>query len=193
MKRAALVTLAVVVALTAIAVAREMAIGRAEMEAADRAAARAEAEAAHAETEAKRAAAAAHWAEAILHARAAAEAVAPGSPWPERARLRLAALGHDAEARGEGPTALLAYGALRAASIATRGPGSASALWQARAEEGLARVAASPRDPSAPHTTPQAMRDALRADDPPSSAALALLGAGFLCALIGLASVLLPR
>jgi hypothetical protein len=174
MTRAAIVTLAVLLVLAVIAVGREAAIGRTEMEAADRAAASAD------------------WVDAIAHARAAAEAVAPGSPWPDRARARLNAMGHDAEARGDESTALLAYGALRAAAIATRGPGSGSAPWRAQADEGLARVAASTSDPSAPRTTAEAMRDALRGDEP-SSAALALLGAGFLCALIGLASVLLPR
>jgi hypothetical protein len=174
MRRAAALTLAVVVAVAVVGMAREAAIGRAEMEAADRAAASAD------------------WIDAIAHARAAAEAVAPGSPWPDRARARLDGIGHDAEARGDETTALLAYGALRAAAVATRGPGSASALWRAQADDGLARVAAASRDPFGPHTTAEAMRDALHGQEPPS-AQLVLLGAGFLCILIGLASVLLPR
>jgi hypothetical protein len=177
MKRAATLTLIVLVAVTAIAMVREASIGRSEMEAADRAAASAD------------------WMDAIAHARAAAEAVAPGSPWPDRARARLNSLGRDAEARGDETTALLAYGALRTAAIATRGPGSGSTPWREQADEGLARVAAANRDPSTPHTTAGAMRDALRGDErlPPAPAQLALLGAGFLSVLIGLVSVLLPR
>jgi hypothetical protein len=153
MKRAAALALAlaaaVLLALVAVATARETALGRSELEAADRAAA------------------ATDWLEAIGHARAAAEAVAPGSPWPERACVRLESIGRDAEARGDQTTALLAYGALRSAAIATRVPLLGNSPWRDRADDDLARVAASNRDPSVPHVTATEMRDALRASEPP--------------------------
>jgi hypothetical protein len=140
---------AVLLAIVAVATARETALGRSELEAADRAAA------------------AADWLEAIAHARAAAEAVAPGSPWPERACGRLESIGRDAEARGDQATALLAYGALRSAAIATRVPLFRSGPWRDRADDDLARVAAGAHDPSVPHVTAAEMRDALRASEPP--------------------------
>ena len=98
----------VVVAAVAVLTAREIATGQSEVAAADAAAARSD------------------WGEAIVHARAAAEALVPGSPWPERGWERLEAVGHDAEARGDDATALLAYGAMRAAALTTRAPGSRS-------------------------------------------------------------------
>ena len=78
--------------------------------------------------------------EAIAHARDAAEAVVPGSPWPARGVARLEAIGHDAEARGDERTAVLAYGAMRAAAMATRAPLLGTDPWRALADEGLARV-----------------------------------------------------
>ena len=94
----------VVVSVLAITALRESATSRAEALAADAAAATSD------------------WPEAIAHARAAAEAYVPGSPWSEHALRKLAALGHDAEARGDDADALLAYGAMRTAALGTRGP-----------------------------------------------------------------------
>jgi hypothetical protein len=164
-----------VLAVAIVATARETSMGRSEMEAADGAAA------------------ASDWVDAIAHARAAAEAVAPGSPWPERGRTRLDAIGREAEGRGDETTALLAYGALRAAALATRLPGWSSSAWRQKADEGIARVAAAHADRSNAAPTIEATRDALRGNEPPSPMHLALLGAGALCALIGLAFVLLSR
>jgi hypothetical protein len=171
MRGAAALAGLVVAVLLAGATAREFALGRDEMEAADRAAA------------------ASDWTEAISHARAAAGAVAPGSPWPERALVRLDAMGHDAEARGDETTALLAYGALRSAAIATRFPGSTSALWRGKADEGLARVADASRDRSTPHVTADAMREALRGNEPPPLGLVALLSAGAAAMVAGLATL----
>ena len=111
--------------------AREFAVGRDAVAAADAAAA-----------------AKSDWREAIAQARIAAEALAPASPWPERGLRRLEAIGHDAEARGDDPTALLAYGAMRTAALETRAPGGRvrSDRWRHAAEEGLGRVAASSKD-----------------------------------------------
>lgn len=164
--RAATVAAMVVVAVVAILTVRQVAIGRAEVAMADAATSKSD------------------WAEAIAHARAAAEAMAPGSPWPERGWLRLEAIGHDAEARGDDETALLAYGAMRAAALATKGPGAG---WQRRrkqADEGLARVTASRRDPTGPRVTGDSMLDALRIEDTaPTWLLLALAAAA--AAMIG--------
>jgi hypothetical protein len=166
--RTAILAGIVLVAVVGIVTAREVAAGRAEVAAADVASQRSD------------------WGEAIVHARAAAETVAPGNPWPERGRLRLEAIGHDAEARGDDPTALLAYGALRAAALATRAPGTGSDRWRQKAEEGLARVASARRDVSAPQAAAGAMLDALHDNEPPATWTLAALAAAAVAMLAGL-------
>lgn len=167
-QRGATLALLVVVAVAAVLTVREFAVGSAEIAAADAAAARAD------------------WPDAVAHARAAAEAIAPGSPWPQRGRARLEAIGHDAEVRGDDATALLAYGALRTVALATRGPGSDANRLRARAEEGLARVAGSHATPADPSSS-GAMLDALRDDGPPSTWLLVVLGASAAAMLGGLA------
>ncbi|HEY8040184.1 MAG TPA: hypothetical protein VIF15_10345 [Polyangiaceae bacterium] len=167
--RAAALAAAAVVAVVATVTVRELSIGRDEVTLADAAAAKSD------------------WPEAIGHARAAAEALVPGSPWPERGRQRLDAIGHDAEARGDDDTALLAYGAMRTAALATRAPGSSSDRWKAKAEEGLARVASSRKDVAALHITSESMLDALRAEEPPPTWMLTLLAASAAAMLGGLA------
>jgi hypothetical protein len=162
--RVALVALSVV----AILAAREMRDGEREVRAADAAADHAD------------------WWEAVAHARAAAEALVPGSPWPERGQLRLEAIGHDAEARGDDGIAMLAYSAMRAAALATRAPGSHSDRWRSKAEDGLARVAASQRTLGAPRTDADAMLTALRAGEPPATWKLVLLAAAAAAMLGGL-------
>jgi hypothetical protein len=163
--RAAVLAAAVAVAVVGVVTAREIATARAEVVAADAASQRSD------------------WADAIVHARAAAEAVAPGNPWPDRGRQRLEAIGHDAEARGDDPTALLAYGAMRAAALATRAPGTGSELWRQRAEEGLARVASARRDVASPQANAGAMLDALRDNEPPATWTLVALAASALAML----------
>ncbi len=123
-QRAAAIAAVVVASIVVVAAARESSLGSAEL------------------AQAQAAAAKADWPGAILHARAAAEAVAPASPWPERGLSRLEAIGKDAEARGDEETALLAYGALRAAAIGARSPWSSRSEWRSHAESGLARIAA---------------------------------------------------
>jgi hypothetical protein len=155
----------VVVAVVAIVTVREVAIGRSEVSLCDVAVQKSD------------------WPEAIGHARAAAEALVPGSPWPERGWMRLEAIGHDAEARGDDETALLAYGAMRAAALATRAPGSGWARRRTRAEEALARVAASGRDPTGPHVTADSMLEALRDQAPPAPWLLVALAASAIATL----------
>lgn len=157
----------VVVAVVAIVTVREIALGRAEVSLCDAAMQKSD------------------WPEAIGHARAAAEAFVPGSPWPEQGWMRLEAIGHDAEARGDDETALLAYGAMRAAALATRAPGSGWASRRAQAEEALARVADASRDPTGPHVTSDAMLQALR-DAPPAPWLLFALAASAIATLSAL-------
>ena len=151
------IALVILSAATAVAVltVREESAGRAAVASADAAAARSD------------------WREAIAQARAAAEALAPGSPWPERGLRRLEAVGHDAEARGDDPIALLAYGAMRTAAIETRAPGTWSDRWRQSAEEGLVRVAAASRE--APHPRAGKVLEAQRAEPVPPPWRLALL------------------
>jgi hypothetical protein len=113
----------VVVAVLGVAAAREASTGASELAAA-------EAAAAHGD-----------WPEAIGHARAAAEAVAPASPWPDRGFRRLESIGRDATARGDEPTARLAYAAMRTAALQGRAPWSEHADWADRADEGLSHLA----------------------------------------------------
>jgi hypothetical protein len=157
-----------VAAALAVASAREESIGRTETAAADSAAANSD------------------WLTAIGHARAAAEAFVPGSPWPERGLRRLEAIGHDAEARGDLETALLAYGAMRTASLATRSLGSPMSEWRARAEGGLARVAAVRPEITGPRVSAQSMLDALEQSEAPTQAVSTALSASAFATLAGL-------
>ncbi|MGO9838451.1 MAG: hypothetical protein ACLP1X_30080 [Polyangiaceae bacterium] len=156
-----------------IAAARQVSIGRDAVAAADAAAAKSD------------------WPEAIARARAAAEALVPGSPWPERGLRRLATIGHDAEARGDDPTALLAYGAMRTAALETSPIGSKDTLWRSAAEEGLARVTASTKDASVPRVSTQSMLAALRDDANPGAGWLALLAASAVAMIGGLGRLLI--
>jgi hypothetical protein len=180
----------IVSAVVAIVTVREISIGREEV---------AEAEAASARSD---------WRAAVAHARAAAEAFLPGSPWPSRGALRLQTIGRDAEIRGDDETALLAYGALRTAMLATRAPIATSATdrWRTTAEGGLARVAASwsrpassdgaemargARVPSrlavgAPLVATTSILDELRDMQPVGSSALAAIGAASLAVIFAL-------
>jgi hypothetical protein len=140
----------------AIVTAREWAEGSEEVAAADAAASRSD------------------WAEAITRSRAAAEALAPGSPWPGRGWLRLRGIGHDAEARGDDATALASYSAMRAAALATEGIGAGVEVWRAEAEQGIARVAGSQRN-LGPHVSAESTLDALRSSETPGTLTLAAL------------------
>lgn len=170
--RAALMGALVLSAAVAGLTAHEVRIGRREVEAADAAAARSE------------------WADAVAHALAAAEARAPGSPWPSRGARRLEAIGRDAEVRGDPSTARLAYEALRTAAVATRTIGRDPDSWRKRADEGLVRAArgtyATPRD------SPDSMLQALEREEPPSTAAMVALTVAILAIGGGLARLAWP-
>jgi hypothetical protein len=165
MTRVVVVIGLVLIAVVAIVTVREVAIGRAEVSLCDAAVQKSD------------------WPEAIGHARAAAEALVPGSPWPEQGWMRLEAIGHDAEARGDDETALLAYGAMRAAAMATRAPCSGWARRRAQSEEALARVADASRDPTGPHVSSDAMLEALRDQTPPAPWLLVALAASAIASL----------
>lgn len=171
MTRAVVLALLVLASLVAVVTARELSVGHDESVAADAAAA------------------AADWPEAIARARAAAEAYVPGSPWPDRGMRRLAAVGHGAEARGDDADALLAYGAMRTAAVATHVPMATPSHWLADADEGLARVAAAHEDVARAPAAAQAMLDALRRDPGPSDASLAALALSAAATLGGLAAL----
>jgi hypothetical protein len=166
--RAAALAALLMVVLVAIGTARQVRAGGAEVGLADLAASKSD------------------WPVAIAHARAAAEAVAPGSPWPERGWLRLEAIGHDAEARGDDETALLAYAAMRAAAMATRGPLSGWTRRRAQAEDGLARVTASERNPTGQRVTADGMLDSLHESEPPAMWLLCTLAVAALAMVGGL-------
>jgi hypothetical protein len=116
--RAAGVAGVVVLAVLLVAIVHQYAIGQTQAAAAESDAGRSD------------------WPGAITHARAAAEAGAPGSRWPDEGFRRLEAIGHDAEARADGRTALVAYGAMLTAASDRFGMGP----WRARAEVALARL-----------------------------------------------------
>ncbi len=113
MTRSLAVGLLVLTAALAVAARREWTVGRDAIAASDAASARGA------------------WGEAIAAARSAALARLPLSPWPALGLGRLDALARSAAARGDRDSALLAYGAMRAAAAATEvPPGSA---WLAAA------------------------------------------------------------
>jgi hypothetical protein len=160
-----------------IVAAREVSMGRREVAAAQAAAARSD------------------WPEAIARARAAAEAFVPGSPWPEQGKQRLAAIGRDAEARGDDETALLAYGALRTAALATRtptGPLSSGDRWQTEAEHGVARVAGSRAGIGVPRAPAEAVLGDLHDAQPLGIWTLAVLAAAAVAVIGALAHLAQP-
>ncbi len=159
------------VAVTAATSLREVAIGKAEMAAAEEAMTRSA------------------WTDAIGHARSAAEAFVPGGPWVEQGLQRLDDIGRDAAIRGDRKVALLAYGAMRTSALATHTLVAPNTHWRSVAEDALARLAAS--DPEIAHS--QEWTRAARADlDDSSLPPLWVLGAmscSLLGILVGLASL----
>jgi hypothetical protein len=117
---------------------------------------------------------------AIDAARAAAEAVAPASPYPARGYARLVAIAGAAEARGDDATANAAWRSVRAAALATRTLARTPA-YLVLAEEGLARVAWHARTGAVEgdlEAFRAAMLGRLAQDDVPAGWTFVLLGAG---------------
>jgi hypothetical protein len=151
---------------------RELEIGKAETAAADEAAAHED------------------WPVALAHARAAAEAFVPGSPWPERGMERLEGIARDAATRGDRGTAISAYGALRTASLATHVPGAPGGRWRSVADRGLARVSSLRADAAGASEATRAMQGALKDDGMPAGGAVAAIAASVLVMLVGLFNLL---
>jgi hypothetical protein len=126
------------------------------------------------------------WARAIVHARAAAQAYVPGSPWPERGVLRLEAIARAAEARADRDTALLAYGAIRTAALSTQAIGWSASRWRLAGEDGLARVANAANNARTASDASKTIRDALPRDEMPPTWSLAAAAASVAAMLAGL-------
>ena len=171
----AAVALAAVVAVLGIAIVREFALGSEAVASADAAIGRLD------------------WAAAIDESRAAAESRAPWSPWPERGAARLETIARAAEARGDPATALLAYGALRSASLATQGPGAGGAGWRNVADEGLARAAGAGDDSARSRDTVNAMLRDLQRPNEPGLGSIEALAFAALAVLAALGSIATGR
>ncbi len=127
---------------------------------------------------------------AIDAAHDAAEAAAPGSPYPERGFVRLESIARAAEARTDDATATAAWRAMRAAAAATRWLGPTSARF-ALANEALARLAWRDRAGAArtgdPDEHRRAIVEPLARDEAPAAGTFLLLGAGTLAFFVGAA------
>ena len=116
---------------------------------------------------------------AMLAARDAAEACAPGSPYVRAGFARLESLARDAEARRDERSAISAWSAMRAAAASTRGPFVSTDSFRALAEDGIARDGSRADAASAEvHATEPLIRASLARDEGPSSLSLALLAMG---------------
>jgi hypothetical protein len=125
---------------------------------------------------------------AVVHARRAATAYAPGAPHTRAAVERLRAVAVGSEAAGDRDNARLAWGALRAAALETRHVTTPYAAELVEANDRLERLAATPSPTSQARGAELAGdlgRALARAPGPPAWAS-ALLSAGFAFAAGGL-------
>jgi hypothetical protein len=126
---------------------------------------------------------------ALDHARRSATLYAPGAPHVERAYARLNAIALGAEAAGRPTIAFLAWQAVRSAALESRHVLIAREAELERANQNLARLEALTRDKNDAERSKnqqQALAH-LSADDAPAPGWIAVLGAGFSLALLGLA------
>jgi hypothetical protein len=126
---------------------------------------------------------------ALEHARRSATLYAPGAPHVGRAYERLLAIALGAEASGQPKVAFLAWQAVRSAALESRHVWLPRQNELDRANQNLSRLETLARDVSDADrgkTQTQAL-SRLDADDAPAPAWIAVLGAGFLLALAGLA------
>jgi hypothetical protein len=126
---------------------------------------------------------------ALEHARRSATLYAPGAPHVGRAYERLIAIALGAEASGQPKVAFLAWQAVRSAALESRHVWLPRQSELDRANQNLSRLETLARDVSDADrgkTQTQAL-SRLDADDAPAPAWIAVLGAGFLLALAGLA------
>src|SRR5687767_80239 len=95
---------------------------------------------------------------AVVHARRAATAYAPGAPHTRAAVERLRAVAVGSEAAGDRDNARLAWGALRAAALETRHVTTPYAAELDEANDRLERLASTPSPPSQPRAGPVGRR-----------------------------------
>lgn len=133
---------------------------------------------------------------AIAAARAAAEAVVPGSPYPSWGYRRLETIARDAEIHGDDETSAAAWRAMRAAALSTQGIGVRTSGWLAMANEGIARVGA--RGWSGPDAaklqsdvrpTEQQLLEQLKREDVPPTLSFVMLAVGAAAFFAGTARV----
>ena len=125
----------------------------------------------------------------LEHARRSATLYAPGAPHVTPAYERLIAIAIGAEASGQPKVAFLAWQAVRSAALESRHVWLPRQSELDRANQNLARLEALARDATdtdRAKTQAQAL-SRLNADDAPAPAWIAVLGIGFLLALVGLA------
>ncbi|HEX3854360.1 MAG TPA: hypothetical protein VHW01_25530, partial [Polyangiaceae bacterium] len=122
-------------------------------------------------------------------ARRSATLYAPGAPHVTPAYERLIAIAIGAEASGQPKVAFLAWQAVRSAALESRHVWLPRQSELDRANQNLARLEALARDANnIDHGKTQAQAlSRLNADDAPAPTWIAVLGVGFLLALIGLA------
>lgn len=126
---------------------------------------------------------------ALDHARRSATLYAPGAPHVERAYERLEALAIGAEAAGQAKVAFLAWQAMRSAALESRHVWLPRAAELSRANQNLARLEALGREQSDDDRAQARTRalGRLTSDSAPAPQWIAVLGLGFLLALVGLA------
>ncbi len=125
----------------------------------------------------------------LEHARRSATLYAPGAPHVSRAYQRLTAIAIGAEAAGQAKVAFLAWQGERSAALESRHVFVPREDELERANQNLARLEALAREAgdAERHKAQARALTRLDADDGPSSGWIAVLSAGFLLALAGLA------
>ena len=126
---------------------------------------------------------------ALEHARRSATLYAPGAPHVDHAYERLIAIALGAEAAGQPKTAYLAWQGVRSAALESRHVWVSRSAELERANQNLSRLEALARgagDADQGKVQRQAL-SRLSADSAPTPAWIAVLGGGFLVALLGLA------
>jgi hypothetical protein len=126
---------------------------------------------------------------AIEHARRSATLYAPGAPHVDRAYERLIAIALGAEASGQPKVAFLAWQGVRSAALESRHIWVSHPAELERANQNLARLEALARETGDADRgkVEQQASARLEADGAPAPGWIAVLGAGFLLALAGLA------
>jgi len=127
---------------------------------------------------------------ASVHARRAAVLYAPGAPHVRRAYERLVAIAVGSEAAGNAELAELGWSAVRGAALETRHLWVPFRAELERANQNLARIAATAPVAQGTQTTPEQLREQaareLARDDAPNAAWVSALIAGFGLAALGL-------